>query len=191
MSASAGTLPQRPAVRARGQRFAEAAAAALEPLKAELLRRANGAAAERLQQAAAEDAATVSQAEHEAALIVDQARQGGVAEAAALLAAQRARSRRQAREVVLRARAEAWEELRQRSMAAVTVLSTEPAYRELRSRLADFVRAQLGTEAVISDAPTGGVIGTVPGRRLDCSFATLVEQGLAERAAQPDMPWTM
>ena len=183
MSASASTLPRRPAVRAHGQRFAEAAAAALEPLKAELLRRANGAAAERLQQAAAEDAATVAQAEHEAALIVDQARQEGIAEAAALVAAQRARSRRQAREVVLRARAEAWAELRQRSMAAVTVLSTEPAYRELHSRLVDYVRAELGTEAVISDAPTGGVIGTVPGRRLDCSFATLVEQGLAERAA--------
>jgi hypothetical protein len=122
---------------------------------------------------------------------VEQARQDGIAEAAALVAAQRARSQRQARQVVLRARAEAWKELRQRSMAAVAVLSSEPAYRELRSRLADYVRAQLGTEAVLSDAPTGGVIGTVPGRRLDCSFATLVEQGLAERAAQPDVPWTM
>ena len=188
MSASASTLPRRPAVRAHGQRFAEAAAAALEPLKAELLRRANGAAAERVQQAAAEDAATVAQAEHEAALIVDQARREGIAEAAALVAVQRARSRRQAREVVLRARAEAWAELRQRSMAAVTLLSTEPAYRELRSRLADYVRAELGTEAVIFHAPTGGVIGTVPGRRLDCSVATLVEQVLAERAPQPNTP---
>ena len=97
---------------------------------------------------------------------MDQARPEDIAEAAALLAVQRARSRRQAREVVLRARAEAWAELRQRSMAAVTALSTEPAYRELRSRLADYVRAELGTEAVISDAPTGGVIGTVPGRQV-------------------------
>jgi hypothetical protein len=191
MSGSVGTLPRRPAARAHGQRFDEAAAAALEPLRAEILRRANGAAAERMQQAAAEDAATMAQAEHEAALIVEQARQDGIAEAAALVAARRARSQRQARQVVLRARAEAWKELRQRSMAAVAVLSSEPAYRELRSRLADYVRAQLGTEAVLSDAPTGGVIGTVPGRRLDCSFATLVEQGLAERAAQPDVPWTM
>ena len=190
MSASASTLPRRPAVRAHGRRIAEAAAAALEPLKAELLRRANGAAAERLQQAAAEDTVTVAEAEHDAALIVDQARQEGIAEAAALVAASRARSRRQAREITLRARDEAWEELRQRCMAAVAVLSTEPAYRELHSRLVDYVRAQLGTEAMISDAPTGGVIGTVPGLRLDCSFTTLVEQGLAEQAAQ-DMSWTM
>jgi hypothetical protein len=191
MSASVGTLSRRRAALRHGQRFAAAAAAALELLKAELFRRANGAAAERIQQAAAEDAATLAQAEHEAALLVDQARQEGIAEAAALVAAERARTRRHAREVVLRARDEAWEELCQRSMAAVAALSAEPGYREVRSRLADYVRAQLGTEAVISDAPTGGVIGTVPGRRLDCSFATLVEQGLAERAVQLDMPWMM
>ena len=91
---------------------------------------------------------------------------------------------------MLRARAEVVEELRRRSIAAAARLSTEPDYPELRNRLVDYVRAQLGEEAVISDAPTGGVIGTVPGRRLDCSFATLVEQALAERGTQADLPWT-
>jgi hypothetical protein len=188
MSAPASTLAPRPAVRARDRKFAQRAAAALEPLKAVLLRRAHATAAERLERAAAEDAATIAQAEKEAALILEQARRQGLSEAAVLVAAQRAHSRRQARAVILRARAEVVEELRRRSMAAVARLSSEPGYPEVRDRLIDYVRVQLGKDVVISDAPTGGVIGTVPGRRLDCSFATLVEQGLAERATPLNWP---
>jgi hypothetical protein len=184
MSVPASTLVPRPAVRARDQKLAHRAAAALEPLKAELLQRARTEAAERLRRAAAEDAATIGQAESEAAAILEKARQEGIAEAALLVAAQRASSRRQARAVILRARAEVVEELRQRSMAAMAQLSTEPGYPEKRDRLIEYVRARLGKQAVISDAATGGVIGTVPGQRLDCSFATLVEQLLAERAGQ-------
>lgn len=188
MSLRASTLAPRPALRARDQKLARKAAAALEPLKAELLRRAHAAADEHLQKAAAEDAATVAQAKGQAALLLEGARQEGIAEASVLVAAKRAHSRRQAREVVLRAHAEVLEELRRRSMAAAAQLITEPGYSELRNRLIDYVRNQLGEEAVISDAATGGVIGTVPGRRLDCSFATLVEQALTERAAHPNTP---
>jgi vacuolar-type H+-ATPase subunit H len=190
MTAPASTLTPRRAVRGRAQKFAQAGAAALEPLKTELLRRAHAAAAERVEEAVAEDAATIAAAERQATQIVEQARQEGLAEASEWLAAQRARSRRQARMIILRARAEAFEELRRQSGAAVARLATEPDYPELHDRLVDYVQAQLGEQAVITDAATGGVIGTVPGLRLDCSFGTLVEQVLAERAAQPDMPWT-
>ena len=120
------------------------------------MRRAHATAAERLERAVAEDAATIAQAEKEAALILEQARQEGISEASVLVAAQRTRSRRQARAVMLRARAEVVEELRRRSIAAAARLSTEPGYPEVRNRLVDYVRAQLGEEAVISDAPTGG-----------------------------------
>jgi hypothetical protein len=154
------------------------------------VRRANAAAAGRLQQAEAEDAVIIDEAEAQAAITVEQARQDGIAEAAAMAATQRARSRRQARAIMLRAHAEALDELRRRSLEAVARISTEPGYPERRSRLIGYVRARLGEDAVISDAPTGGIIGTVPGRRLDCSFATFVEQVLAERAAQPKRPWT-
>ena len=188
MSALATAIAPRPAVRARDQKFAQRAAASLEPLKAELLRRAHAAAAERLQQAAAEDAVTIAHAETEAALILQQARQEGISEASLLIAEQRSRSRRQARAVILRARAEIVADLRRRSMAAVARLSIEPGYPELRDQLIDYVRIQLGEQASISDAATGGVIGTVSGRRLDCSFATLVEQAIAERPAQANTP---
>lgn len=188
MIAPASTLAPRPAVRARDQKFAQRTAVALEPLKAELLRRAHATAAERLERAAAEDTAIIAQAEEEAALILEQARQEGISEAAVLVAAQRAQSRRQARAVILRARAEVVDELRRRSMSAAARLSSEPDYPEVRNRLIDYVRVQLGKDVVISDAPTGGVIGTVPGRRLDCSFATLVEQGLAKRATPLNTP---
>lgn len=189
MSAPASTLAPRPAVKARDQKLAQRAAAALEPLKAELLRRAHATAAERLEQAAAEDAATIAQAEKEAAAILERARQEGISEAAVSVAAQRTRSRRHARAVILRARAEALEELRRRSIAAVGQLNTEPDYPELRNRLVEYIRARLGEEAVISDAATAGIVGTVPGRRLDCSFATLVEQALGERGTQADLSW--
>jgi hypothetical protein len=188
MSAQTSTPAPLRTVRARDQKLAREAATALEPLKAELLRRADAAAAERLQRAAAEDAATIAQAEAEAALMLEQARQAGISEASVFVAAQRARSRRQARAVILRARAEVLEELRRRSMAAGARLSTEAGYPNVRDRLIDYIRTQLGEQAVISDAATEGVIGTVPGRRLDCSFATLVDQALAERAAQPNTP---
>ena len=190
MSAPASTLTRRPAARTRGRAYADRAAAALEPLRAELLRRARTAAAERLQRAAAEDAATISRAQQEAELVVEQARQAGVADVTVFLDQERARSRRQARAVVLGAHADALEQLRERSIAAVAGLTAEPEYPELHNRLVDYVRGQLGQDAAISDAATGGVIGTVPGRRLDCSFVALVEQVLVEWAAQPEAPWT-
>ena len=190
MSAPANTLAPSPSVRARRQKPSQAAAAALEPLKAELVRKAHAVAAERIQRGVAEDATTIAQAEREAALILEQARQEGISEASALVAALQLRCRRQARTIMLRARAEGLQQLRRRSIAAVARLSTEPDYPELRNRLVDYIRAQLGEDAVISDAPTGGVVGTVEGRRLDCSFTTLVEQALGERGTQADLPWT-
>jgi hypothetical protein len=191
MSAPANTLAPRPSVRARDQKPSQAAGPALEPLKAELVRQAHAVAAERIQRAVAEDATTIARAEREAALILEQARQEGISEASALVAALQIRCRRQARAITLRARAEGLEELRRRSIAAVARLSREPDYPEVRNRLVDYIRAQLGEDAVISDAPTGGVVGTVTGRRLDCSFATLVEQALGERGIQADLPWTI
>ena len=189
MSAPANALAPHPSVRGRAKKPSQTAAAALEPLKAELVRQAHAAAAERIQRAVAEDATTLTQAEREASLILEQARQEGITEASALVAALQIRCRRQARAIVLRARADGLEELRRRSIAAVARLSTEPEYPELRNRLVDYIRAQLGEDAVISDAPTGGVVGTVAGRRLDCSFATLVEQTLGERGTQADLAW--
>jgi vacuolar-type H+-ATPase subunit E/Vma4 len=188
MSTGAGILTRGPAGGARDRSVTQATA--LETLKAELIRQAELDATDRLQRAAAEDAATIADAEQEAALIVEQARQDGIVDASGSVAAQRIRGRRQAREVTLRARAEALDELCSRSMAAVARLSTEPDYPTLRERVADYVRAQLGEQAVISEAPIGGVIGTVPGQRLDCSFAALLEQAIAERAARSDRSWT-
>jgi vacuolar-type H+-ATPase subunit E/Vma4 len=189
MSPAATTLTPRPAVSRRGEKFAQAAAIALEPLQAELLRRARADTAERLQQAASDDAATIAAAEREAAQVVEQARQEGIREASVWLATQRARIRHQARGIILRARAEALRDLRQQSTAAVVKLSMAPDYQQVHGRLVDHVRRQLGEHVAISDTPSGGVIGTVPGRQLDCSFGTLLDQVLAEYASQPEMPW--
>jgi hypothetical protein len=191
MSTSAPALTRRPVVGRRAPKQVECAEAALEPLKAELLRRGRVAAAERLQRAVADDAATIARAQRDANLILEQARQQGLSEASELIARERTRHRRQARDVVLRAHADTLQQLRERSIAAVARLATEPDYVELHSRLVDYVRSQLGQDAVISDAATGGVIGTVTGQRFDCSFPTLVEQLLADLTADRGTAWTM
>jgi hypothetical protein len=188
MTTPADTVPRRPALSAHDRKLTQAAA--LELLKAELMRQAHADAADRVQRAAAEDAATIAEAQQKAALMIEHARQEGIADASVLVAAQRIHGRRQARTVTLRARAAALDELRRRSMAAMARLGRGPDYPTLRGVLVDYVSSQLGEQAVISEAPIGGVIGTVPGRRLDCSFAALAEQAVAERAARPNMPWT-
>jgi hypothetical protein len=191
MSSSASTLTRRTGIGRRDPDRAKSPEAALEPLKAELLRRGRVAAAERLQLAAADDAAIIARGQREADLIFEQARQEGLSEASELIARERTRHRRQARDVVLRAHAAALQQLRERSIAAVVQLATEPGYVELHNRLVGYVRSQLGQDAVISYAPAGGVIGTVTGERLDCSFPALVEQVLADLTSDRGTAWTM
>jgi vacuolar-type H+-ATPase subunit E/Vma4 len=154
-------------------------AVTLRPV-AEALR--DRAAAEARQvRAAADEAADrmVADARAEAARTLTEARQRGTADAESAMAHEAIRARRQARGLVLRTRQQAYEQLRTRCRQAVLELRHEPGYPQLREQLADTARRVLGPGAVVRDAPEGGVIGEVAGRRLDLSLLGFADRALA------------
>jgi vacuolar-type H+-ATPase subunit E/Vma4 len=162
------------------------AAAALEPVRTALLDGARAEGDALLAAADAEVAATVAAANADAAAAVDEARAQGERDAAVVRAAERARARRQARSVVLRAQRAGYDELCRRSRVAAEGLRTEPGYPVLRHRLVALARAELGPQAVVHEDPDGGVVAEAPGRRLDLRLGTLAERavdGLGEEVA--------
>jgi hypothetical protein len=150
---------------------------ALEPLTAALLARARADADGERAAAEQEGQQLVATATGEAEALLANAQALGEADAAGLLAADRAQARRAARGVVLGAQRAAYDELRHRSRAAVAELLANP---ERHRRLAVTVRDRLGEGATARDHPAGGVVAESPdGRRIDASVDALVEAALA------------
>jgi vacuolar-type H+-ATPase subunit H len=148
--------------------------AALAPVRAALLGAAR-AEAQRVRADAEERAATVlADARNRAARMLADATRQGAADADSLLAGERARARRQARAVVLRAGRDAYEALRAQARDAAARLGDDPV---VRGRLVATARDGLGPGARVSDVDGGGVVAEVSGRRLDLSLA-----GFAARA---------
>jgi vacuolar-type H+-ATPase subunit E/Vma4 len=157
--------------------------AALQPLRAALIARANDEAAEA--RAAAEDRGrqAAAAAHSQAAVVLAAARAHGEADAAALLAAERARVRRTARGVVLAAQRAVYDELRRQAGEAVRQLLDDPAQRE---RLVAAVGRQLGAQAAFREQPDGGVIAETPdGRSIGASVGALVERAVADLDLEP------
>lgn len=150
---------------------------ALEPLTDALLARAQADADGARAAAEHEAQQVVATATSRAEALLTHAQALGEADAAGLLAADRATSRRAARAVVLSAQRAAYDELRRRSRAAVAGLLADP---ERHRRLAVTVRDRLGEGATVRDHPAGGVVATSPdGRHIDASVDALVEAALA------------
>jgi vacuolar-type H+-ATPase subunit E/Vma4 len=165
------------------------AGGALEPVRAWLLAAAH-AEAERLRAEAAADAErVVAGARAEADAILADARAQGTAEGSALAAAEQARSRRQARRLVLQAEREAYEELRARSRAAVRALRQDPGYPALRERLDRLALAAAGPGASVSEDPDGGVVAEAPGIRVDCTLDGLAERAIAALGGEVAQLW--
>lgn len=152
--------------------------------------------------AAAERAATATleDARRQAARIEAESRTAGRAEAESLAATERAQARRKARGVVLRAQAEAHEELRRRVRDGVRALRTEPCYPMLLDRLADLARAvacaeTAGGEPGAAQAPTleepagGGVVAVAPGLRIDLSAEALADRAVELLGAEVMRLW--
>lgn len=162
---------------------------ALEPVRSRLLQDARDDA-ESLLAAADEDAATVLQdAEARAAEILAEARGQGAADAESALRDTRAQSRRTARARELAARRESWEELRRQVVHGVEELRRTDAYPRLRAQLTEHIRQVLGPDARITEAPGGGVLGEVPGRRIDCGLSSLAHRALDRTGAEVEELW--
>lgn len=152
--------------------------AALAPLRAALLARANHDADEARTAAAEAGRQAVDAARAQQDAVLADARTQGAADTAAVLASERTRARRESRGVVLRAQRDAYDLLRTRAQEAVRKLLSEP---QQRDRLVATVRRQLGNDAAIVEHPTGGVVGTSgDGRTVNASVAALVDGALAD-----------
>ncbi|HEX6872251.1 MAG TPA: hypothetical protein VF163_14225 [Micromonosporaceae bacterium] len=140
--------------------------------------------------AAADNAAArvLAEARDEADRIRAQARADGAAEARAAQAVEQARAGRRARGVVLRAERDAYDGLVAAAGPAVAVWRDQPGYDELLRRLTAAIRATLGPDARISEAPGGGLIGEVSGRRVDHSLRRLAEAAVDTVLAEWNQP---
>jgi vacuolar-type H+-ATPase subunit E/Vma4 len=152
--------------------------AALEPLRTALIARAYDDAGRARASAEADGRQTVAAAREQAAALLAGARAQGEADAAALQAVERSRSRRDARSVVLQTQRAAYDQLREQARQAVRHLLDDPVWRQ---RLITAVRRQLGEQAELCPQPDGGIIARTPdGRSIDTSVDALVDHALAD-----------
>jgi hypothetical protein len=162
--------------------------AALAPVRAALLTAARGDAARVREHADAAADRTLVAAEQQAERIRAEAREQGAADAASVLAVERAQNRRRARALVLAARRDAYESLRAAARRTVPVLRDDPGYPLLRQHMADAVRRLLGPDVELREGTGGGVIGTGGGRRVDYSLAGFADRAVDEVAAGLEEP---
>ncbi|MGW4561131.1 hypothetical protein ACWEN3_01590 [Streptomyces sp. NPDC004561] len=160
---------------------------ALDPVRAELLRAAQAAAATVLDRARADAEETLRAARATAEAVLDRARRLGEADGAAEADRERVRAAQDAWAAELAARAEVYGALRAAIRAGVRGALAEGAVSP--SRLAGVARGELGPDARVTAAPGGGVTAEVPGRRLDLSADTLADAALDRLGVRVESLW--
>ncbi len=173
-----------------GRRDDVRTAEALAPVRQALLARAHQEAEELLAAARAAADHEVAQARQEAEDLRARARAEGEADAASVLVAARTRAERQARGVVLGARREVFEQLLGEVTTRVRELRVDPDYPELLARLRARATAVLGPGAEGAEAPEGGVVAEVTGRRFVCTLPDLARQAAASMGADLERAWS-
>jgi vacuolar-type H+-ATPase subunit E/Vma4 len=165
------------------------ASAALEPVRAELLRSAC-ADAEALRARADRDAEELlRRARAGAEAILAEARRQGEADGEHSARAVLARARREARRHELAARREMYEELHSRTAERIRALRDAPDYPALLDGLGARVRRLLGPGAHVTEHASGGVVGQAGSRRADCSLDALAERALARAGTEVEALW--
>jgi hypothetical protein len=187
---TAGAVPASASPGIRMRAAEPAMRAALAPVRAAMLRRAQEQADEIVGQARRQAADAVAGARADAGGSVVQAREAGLAQAAPLAAAVRNRRRRDVRATVLAAQREAYEELREQVRAAVSALRDEPGYGLLLERLRRSARQAAGPAATLTEDPAGGVVARGPGVVVDCSLPRLADAAVEALGAEVDWLWT-
>ena len=171
-------------------------AAQLAPVREALLAAARADQEAILARAGVAAAATLAAGQAAAARIREEAREQGTASGTAAAAAARIQARRAARAQVLAARREGYERLREVARQDLARLRSDPEYPSLRRRMATALTRALGGDAVLREGVEGGLIGEVPGRRIDWSLATLADRAVQQVAHNlreehaPALPWS-
>lgn len=148
----------------------------LAPVREALLADARGDADRIFAEADADVEAVRRRTAEECDRIRREARSRGAADAEEMAAAERARARRQARAVVLRARGRAYDGLRRQVRDAAVALAGSADYPELRARLVEQARALVGDSARVSETADGTVVAEDGGRRAVLSLAVVAER---------------
>jgi hypothetical protein len=153
--------------------------AALEPVRAAMLRQATQDAAAAVASARDAAAAMIAQAEADADALVAQAAADGTAQATPVATAELSRGRQAARSVTFGADLAIRNEVVERIKAAVLALREGPDYPHLVERLSVLAASAAGTDAVITAHPDGGVIATSGGITVNCSLPRLADRAVA------------
>lgn len=164
---------------------------ALQPVRTQLIRRAQHDAEAVLAAARTEAAAQVASAEARAVAILDQIRAQRAARAAAETAAKRSSARRRARAVELDAERAVYAAARDGVERGVLALRDAPEYRQLRDALERRARELIGPRARLSEDPRGGVVATAPGRRVDLSLPVIAARALDGLGEEVSRLWTL
>ncbi len=144
-----------------------------------------------LARAADEAALALAAARTDAERIVREAKDEGAAIGARLESAARAAARRDAREIVLGAREDAYQLLRQQVIEELSHRKDSSEVRRLNSRLQTRSYDVLGSGASVVWDPVGVGLTAVSGaRRLDSSAARLVDACLAELGQAVERLWS-
>ena len=151
----------------------------LAPVRAALLDRAHADSASQLAAADAEAAAALHAAQQQVASLRADARAQGEADGATVLARERTHARRRARELILAARRNAYDELVRQARAAVSALRDDAAYAGWLAALRTRASTQLGDDVAVTELADGGVVAV--GRRRQVEYGLV---GLADRAVE-------
>jgi vacuolar-type H+-ATPase subunit E/Vma4 len=161
----------------------------LAPVREALVASARADAERLLVQADAEAEVILARARAEADAIRADSRAEGEADAASALVTERARSRRQARAVLLAAQAQSYARLRASAVEESATLRGDPAYGPWREDMSERIRARLGEDAVVTELPEGGVRGEAPGRRVEYTLGGLAEQAVEALGSDVEGLW--
>jgi hypothetical protein len=167
---------------------AAAATAALAPVRAALLDRARAEAEATVRTAQDEAHRTLAEGAAQARALVEQARREGAADAEAALAAERSRTRRRCRGLVLRAQQAAYDALRTTTQEQVATLRDDPEWPAMRARLVARGRHLLGPDAELADAPDG-VVARAGARSVELTLSSLAEDRLGGLGSALEQLW--
>ena len=163
---------------------------ALQPVAAELLRRADAEAQQVIAGAHDEASRIVEQARAAARQVTETARAAGQAAAAALVAEETAVFRRAMRRDVLIAQDDVYRQWRQRAAEAVQRLRDEPGYPRWRYTLQRAASAALGPDARVVDDPAGGIAAQLANRRIDLSLPAIAARVLDRLTPEAESLWS-
>jgi vacuolar-type H+-ATPase subunit E/Vma4 len=151
--------------------------------------KANGAG--KLARSSAEADRVIEQARADAEQIVRSARNEGTTAGSRLASSTRAAARRDAREIVLGARDDAYRLLRRRVLEELALRSGSEEASKLNSDLERGAVALLGTGATLRRDPLGVGLAAAPHpRRVDTSAERLVDSCLTELGAALERLWS-